>query len=321
MERQFSQKLAIPFYSVPAGKWRRYFDWHNFTDILKTCWGIVSAWRLLGKLKPDIIFSKGGFVSFPTVFAGWLRGIKVIAHESDIIPGLTTKLCLPFVTTQCLGFEASKKYFSKHKEKLVVTGIPLRTVILQGNKKRGLEFLKLQEHSKPILLILGGSLGAQKINQIITTNLFQLTKTYTIVHMTGVGKKTIDAQTNYIPYESFHEELADIYQCADIIISRAGATTLAELLTLKKKVILIPLGKDQSRGDQIVNANTHETVPTIRILFEEQLTIKNLLAKLEELKDVSDNFKTLAQFSHSQATEKVIETLSRTLNSKVRTQI
>lgn len=305
MEQQVSLKNGVPFYNIASGKWRRYFDFRNFTDPFKTIVGIGQAWQLLRKLRPDIIFSKGGFVSFPIVIAGWLRKIPIIAHESDIIPGLTTRLCLPFVTKQCLGFAESKTYFKNHQKKLVVTGIPLRSIILQGDPVRGLQFLGITKKEKPILLILGGSLGAQKINTTITQTLSELTKSYTVIHMTGIGKENIDKQKDYLPYPSFKEELADIYQCADIIVSMAGATTIAEILTIKKPVVLIPLGKDQSRGDQIINAKTFSYLPQIRVLPEEQLSPATLLSAIQELKSDQPVAPYADELSHANACEKV----------------
>lgn len=318
MEISASKKVAVPFYNIPAGKLRRYFALRNFTDPFRTVVGIIKAWFLLGKLKPQVILSKGGFISFPVVIAGWLRHIPIIAHESDIVPGLTTRLCLPFITKQCLGFVASKKYFTKHLDKLVVTGIPLRSEILHGTKEKGLRFLGIPKQSKPILLVLGGSSGAKKLNEVITQSFAELNKQFIVIHMTGLGKKTHEADTDYFPFESFSEELADIYQCADIIISRAGATTLAEILTLGKPAILIPLGKDQSRGDQIINAQTFTNLPQIRVVLEEHLNEKSLFTALSQLQNQTIPFAKNAAISHSNATKNVINVLqSINLESKI----
>lgn len=309
MEYQASQKNDVPFHNIPAGKLRRYFDWRNFTDVFKTLFGLIKAYILLGKLQPEIIFSKGGFVSFPIVFAGYLRKIPVIAHESDVIPGLTTKLCIPFVTKQCLGFDLSKKYLQKWSKKLITTGIPLRDRILHGDKKKGFDYLHLPFSERKVLLVLGGSLGSQKINQAINKALPQLMKNFTVVHMTGTGKEADSKDENYLPYSFFKDELGDVYQVADIIISRAGATTLAELLSLNKRSLLIPLGKDQSRGDQIINADSVKHLPNIRVLPESDLTTENLVVQLQELQNCPTDYQVPTEYSHTSATENVVKVI------------
>lgn len=307
MEKQVSHTNHVPFYKIASGKWRRYFDWRNFTDPFKTLWGIGQALVSLAKLKPSVIFSKGGFVSFPVVIAGWMLRIPIIAHESDIIPGLTTRLCLPFVTKQCLGFIEGKKHIKKYSEKLIVTGIPLRARILNGEAQKGLNFLEIKEKTHPLLLILGGSLGAMKINEVIIQSLAQLTKNYTVVHMTGAGKEYLSKQHNYLPYASFKDELADIYQAADIIVSRAGATTLAEILTIHKPAILIPLGRDQSRGDQIINAKTFSHLPSIRVLAEENLSSETLLKSIKDLEQNQSDITYSDTLSHKAACNEICQ--------------
>ncbi len=309
MEFQASQRNAVAFHNIPAGKLRRYIDWRNITDIFKTLFGIIKAFFVLGKLKPDLVFSKGGFVSFPVVVAAYLRKVPVIAHESDVIPGLTTKLCLPFVTKQCLGFETSKKYLTKWSQKLIYTGIPLRDNILHGSRQKGRSYLHISDNSRQILLVLGGSLGSKRINEAISAALPQLITSYTVVHMTGQGKETDHHADHYLSYSFFKDELSDVYQAADIIISRAGATTLAELLSLNKRVILIPLGKDQSRGDQIINAQTVEHLPNIRVIAEDKLNTQSLLHELQDLKNTPSDYQVPKEYSHTQATENVLKVI------------
>ncbi len=246
--------------------------------------GVVKAWWFLGKIKPQVIFSKGGFGSFPTVFAGWMRGIKVIAHESDAVPGLTTRLCFPFVTKQCLGFAASKKHFHKSQGKLLYTGVPLRAAILNGDSEKGLNFLGLTKKTKPILLVMGGSLGANAINQMIATILSKLLNQYTVVHSTGPQKSLVPNHPgDYFPYETLNESLADLYQAADLIISRAGASTVCEVLTLEKPAIFIPLPRSQSRGDQIVNCALIKDLPSLVVLDQDQLTPALLLSQINTM--------------------------------------
>ncbi len=245
---------------------------------------MAKAWWFLGKIKPDVIFSKGGFGSFPTVFAGWIRGITVIAHESDAVPGLTTRLCFPFVTKQCLGFAASKKHFHQSLEKLLYTGVPLRSAILNGDSEKGLNFLGLTQKTKPILLVMGGSLGANAINQMIATILPSLLTQYTVVHSTGPQKSLISNHpAGYFPYETLNASLADLYKTADLIISRAGASTVCEVLTLEKPTIFIPLPRSQSRGDQIVNCALIKDLPSLMVLDQDKLTPALLLSQINTM--------------------------------------
>lgn len=246
--------------------------------------GVIKAWWFLGKIKPQVIFSKGGFGSFPTVLAGWMRGITIIAHESDAVPGLTTRLCFPFVTKQCLGFADSKKHFHKSAEKLIYTGVPLRSVILNGDSEKGLNFLGIIKKTKPLLLIMGGSLGANAINQMIATILPELLSKYTVVHSTGPQKGLVPNHPgDYFPYETLNACLADLYQAADLVISRAGASTVCEVLSLEKPAIFIPLPRSQSRGDQIVNCALIKDLPSIMVLDQDQLTAKRLLSKINTM--------------------------------------
>lgn len=292
---------------------RRYFDWKNFTDIFKTLVGTIKAWWILGRLKPNVVFSKGGFVSFPTVFAAWLRKIPVVAHESDVVPGLTTKLCFPFVKKQCLGFAASKKYFSKDQHKLIYTGVPLREAILKGNSENGLQFLGLTKKTKPVLLIMGGSLGATAINQLIITILPQLLKEFIVVHSTGAQKNILTTHhDSYFSYETLTDSLADLYQLADLVISRAGASTVCEILTLKKPAIFIPLTRKQSRGDQIVNCELIKELPSLSILDQDMLTPEVLLHTIQSMcQSIKNSYDTQgwSSFSCKDSSESIAQIL------------
>lgn len=261
--------------------------------------GIAVAYRKLRQLKPDLIFSKGGFVSFPVVIAGKILSIPIIAHESDIIPGLTTKLCFRFVTKQCIGFASGRQYFDQ-PEKVIHTGTPLRPSIFMGNAENGLIRLGLNKKTKPILLCMGGSLGAAAVNQLLTNLLPKLLPLYTVIHSTGTGKNThTEHPEGYHPFESIGtDELADFYQCADIIISRAGATTVCEITSLKKAAILIPLPRSQSRGDQIINAKEVSILPGITMIEEEQLTAQHLMEAINATAQMSKTDYTTKAWQH-----------------------
>ncbi|QBR84444.1 undecaprenyldiphospho-muramoylpentapeptide beta-N-acetylglucosaminyltransferase [Legionella israelensis] len=275
--------VDIPFHSVRSGKLRRYMSWQNFIDPFKIFWGMIQAWFLLHRLKPDVVFSKGGFVAVPVVIAAWLSRIPVVAHESDMSPGLANKLCFPFVKKICLTFPAAAKYF-KNEKKTVVTGTPIRQQLFKGNREAGLRLCQFHE-KKPCLLVMGGSMGAQSINLCIRKALPELTQEFQIIHL--CGKDKLDASlrqfAGYCQFEYVHQELPDLLAASDVVISRAGANALYELLALNKPHILIPLTKKASRGDQIQNAEYFQQQQISYVIKEESLTPEYLMSMLSEL--------------------------------------
>lgn len=245
-EGDLIKKLGIPFMAIPCGKLRRYFSFKNFVDMWKIPMGVIKAYRILKKFKPDSVFAKGGFVSMPVVLAASRLKIPIILHESDVIPGLTNKSCARYADKICISFEATRPYFSKYADKIVMTGNPVRAWLKDGNKEKG---------DKPVLLVIGGSQGALQINELIMASLDELLNKFQIVHIRGRGNldKSI-SRRGYTQYEYLGDEMKDIYAISDVVVSRGGANSLAELAFLKKRAVIIPLGKDASRGDQIVNA-------------------------------------------------------------------
>jgi len=283
IEKEMIQPLAIPFYAVSSGKLRRYFSLKNFLDPFKILLGMLHSFFLLYKLKPDVVFSKGGFVAFPVVVGAWLNRIPVVAHESDMSPGLANRLCFPFVTKICLTFAAGKKHF-KQQDKIEVTGTPIREQLLAGNSARGLTLCGFNEN-KPCLLVIGGSLGAGSINRSIREALPELTQEFQVIHLCGKGK--IDASliglAGYYQFEYVHEELADLFAAATVVISRAGANSLYELLALGKPHILVPLSAKVSRGDQIQNARYFQGLGVSIVIQDELLNADTLLQSLRDL--------------------------------------
>ena len=290
IERQLINHIAIPYYPISSGKLRRYFSWRHFSDPFKVAYGFLQSFCLLRKLKPDLVFSKGGFVALPVVFAAWLNRIPVIAHESDIMPGLANRLSFPFVNHICVTFEAGRKYF-KNQKKVSVTGTPIRSSLLNGNDTKGRALCGFS-NDKTILLIVGGGLGAEKINQTIRKLIPQVLTEFNIVHLCGEGK--VDAQFEHIPgYKQFdyaNETMPDLMACADLVISRAGANTVYELLALKKPHIFIPLSRQVSNGHQVANANYFAKKGVSFVLEQEQLTADSLLAAIHHLKENSHIF-------------------------------
>jgi UDP-N-acetylglucosamine--N-acetylmuramyl-(pentapeptide) pyrophosphoryl-undecaprenol N-acetylglucosamine transferase len=285
IEKEIIAKTAVPYYGILSGKLRRYFSWQNFIDPFKVIAGFFQAFFLCRQLKPAVVFSKGGFVAFPVVFAAWLNRIPVVAHESDLTPGLANRLSFPFAKVICLTFPESKKYF-KNQKKWVVTGTPLREELFLGDANKGRALCRFSA-AKKIILVYGGGLGANAINKAVRDLLPKLLVDYQVVHLCGKGKldSHFDNLSGYIQFEYLHDELPDVMACADLVISRAGANSLYELLALQKLHILIPLSTAGSRGDQIDNAKYFASLGLSQVIFEEELTPEKLLEKIHWLAD------------------------------------
>lgn len=265
---------SVNYFAISTGKLRRYMDWQNVKDPFKTIKGVFQAYRLINKRKPKVVFSKGGFVSVPVVLGAWLNRVPVLIHESDITPGLANRIAIPFATGVCTTFPETAKMLQPDKCRHV--GAVIREEVKQGNAKRGRDFCGF-DFIKPVILIMGGSLGAKKINQTLRQALPYLTERFQIVHL--CGKNNVDTSIespNYRQYEYINEQLPDIFAMTDIVISRAGSNSIFEFLSLKKPMLLIPLTKEQSRGDQILNAQSFEKSGYCDILYEERLTKESL---------------------------------------------
>ena len=285
IEKEIITDANIDYFAISSGKLRRYFDMKNFTDPFKVMKGVCQATRILSKEKPDVVFSKGGFVAVPVVIAASMKRIPVIAHESDLTPGLANKLAAPFCDKLCVTFRESLKYIKENKG--VLTGTPIRQEILQGNKAKGKEICNFK-NDKEILLVIGGSLGAKSINDEIRKNINEILKDFNIIHVCGKGNldESLKGREGYLQFEYVKEELPHLLKAADFVVSRAGANGIFELLALKKPTLLIPLSKKVSRGDQILNANSFEKEGYSLVLDEDEMVEKNLLmVKLNELRN------------------------------------
>lgn len=248
------EKINIPYKSVTCGKLRRYFSVENLIDIFKVPIGIVQAYFILRRFRPDVVFSKGGFVSVPVVIAGSWLGTQVIIHESDVRPGLANRICARYADKICISFEETKNYFKKYSRKIIYTGNPVRKSITEGEAEKGYKFTGLDKH-RPVILVMGGSQGAQQINDLVRGGMDELLKRFQIVHIRGRGNLDISLhRKGYVQYEFLDEQMKDVYAISELVISRGGANSLAEIAALKKKALVIPLGTAASRGDQIENA-------------------------------------------------------------------
>ncbi len=281
-KRLISDFPDIPYYGIATGKFRRYLDVKNFTDPFRVVKGYAEARKVLKTEKPDVLFSKGGFVSVPVVRAAASLHIPCIIHESDMTPGLANKLCIPVAQKVCCNFPETLKMLPVEKAEL--TGSPIREELSRGNKIAALELCKFTT-SKPVIMVIGGSLGAESINQVVREALDKLLIDFQVVHI--CGKDKVDNLrlniSGYTQFEYLKSELKDVFAMADVVISRAGANAICELLALKKPNLLIPLPAGSSRGDQLLNAASFESQGYSVVLNEDYLTADTLVEKVHEL--------------------------------------
>lgn len=282
IEKKLIEDMRIPYHGISSGKLRRYFDVKNFSDPFRVIKGYGEASRLMKSLKPDVVFSKGGFVSVPVVMAAKNHRIPAIIHESDMTPGLANKLCIPSATKICCNFPEAMEHLPKGKA--VLTGTPIRQELFNGNPLDAIQFTGLQAN-KPTILVIGGSTGSVKVNEAVRECLDELLKTYQVIHLCGKGKLDIayEHRDGYVQYEYIKKELSSLLALADIVISRAGANAICELQALAKPNLLIPLGANASRGDQILNAESFKKQGFSYVLPEEELTKETLLNAVDQV--------------------------------------
>jgi len=318
IEKKITTAKNIKFYGIASGKLRRYFSWQNFIDPFKILFGILKSLILLIRLKPKIVFSKGGFVAFPVVFAAWLLRIPVIAHESDLTPGLATKLSVPFARYICLTFAKAKDYF-KNTAKLKVTGTPIRESLFTGDSSKGQDLCDFIDRTKPCLMIIGGGSGAMAINRVIRQNLDELLINFNIVHLCGIGKVDSSIIKNgYKQFDYVTDDMPDLFAMSDVIISRSGANSVYEILALAKPHIFIPLPLSASRGDQIHNANYFKKLGISLVIDEAQLTKDSLLQALTEISLTKEQrIRKIKNLNVTSGTENIVKLISKTVLDKV----
>lgn len=282
IEKKLIADFDIPYYGIATGKFRRYFDVKNLTDPFRVIKGFGEARKYLKKIQPDIIFSKGGFVSVPVVRAAASLHIPCIIHESDMTPGLANKLCIPVAQKVCCNFPETLAMLPK--DKAVLTGSPIREELTKGNKIAALDFCGFTAN-KPVIMVIGGSLGAASVNQAVRDALPRLLEDFQVVHICGKDKidNTLLNKEGYVQFEYVKAELKDLFAMADLVISRAGANSICELLALKKPNLLIPLSANSSRGDQILNAKSFESQGYSMVIDDDSLSAEILAEKVLEL--------------------------------------
>ena len=289
IERTLIEAEGIPYYSISTGKLRRYLSKENIKDMFRVVKGIAEAKKLIKRLKPDLVFSKGGFVAVPVVLGAKSNNVPVIIHESDITPGLANKIAMPSARVVCSTFPETLQYVPKGKG--VHTGTPIRKELFEGDRQKGLAACKFTGE-KPVLLMMGGSLGAVKLNHCLREILPELVKTFDVIHLCGKGN--LDAhlreQEGYMQFEYVSDGLNDLFAAADFIVSRAGSNSISEFLALKKPHLLIPLSARASRGDQILNAASFEKQGFARVLDEDEMTAESMKKEIFELYENKEKY-------------------------------
>lgn len=314
IEKELIEQFGIPYHGISTGKLRRYFSLQNFTDPFRVIKGLDEARKLVKILKPDVIFSKGGFVSVPVVLAGKSRKVPTIIHESDMTPGLANKLSLSSATKVCCNFPETLEHLPEGKA--VLTGSPIRQELLSGDKFKAREFLHFTS-DKPVIMIVGGSLGAVAVNNAVRAILPELLKKYQIIHLCGKGKvdESLLNMEGYAQFEYIRDELKDLFAITDIVISRAGANAICELLALHKPNLLIPLSANASRGDQILNARSFERQGFSMVLEEEELTNEILLGAINNLYENRETYiDTMKKSNQQNSIDTIIDLIESLAN-------
>ena len=290
IEKRLIEEMGIDYQGISSGKLRRYLSAKNFTDPFRVLKGYREAKKIIKEYAPDVLFSKGGFVSVPVVLAAKKYKVPVIIHESDMTPGLANKLSISAATTVCHNFPETSEYLPKGKS--LLTGSPIREELKKGDKLAGLNMCGFTAN-KPIIMVIGGSLGAVAVNEAVRGSLDTLLKRYQIVHLCGKGKtdSSLNDLQGYKQYEYIKTELKDLFAMSDIILSRAGANAICEIVALRKPSILIPLSARASRGDQLLNAASFKKQGLSEVIEEEDLTKELLADTINFVYDNRDKYK------------------------------
>lgn len=311
IEKKLISEFGIPYYGVSTGKFRRYFDPKNFSDPFRVIKGCSEAKKILKQLKPNVIFSKGGFVSVPVIWAASSLKIPCIIHESDLTPGLANKLCIPKATKICCNFPETLKYLPE--DKAVLTGSPIREELLKGNKEAAYKLCGF-DNSRPVIMIMGGSQGASAINKVVRDALPRLLNEFQVIHICGQEKmdNMLLTTPGYKQFDYVKGELKDLFAITDLVVSRAGANAICELLALRIPNILIPLPLAASRGDQLLNAASFESQGYSIVIQEENLDEDSLVDSLQELYNNKDAYvEKMEQSSQYNAINSIIDLIEK----------
>ena len=290
IEKTLVTEQGVKYYGIASGKLRRYLSLQNLTDPFRVLKGCAQARKLIREINPDVVFSKGGFVSVPVVLAAKSAKVPAILHESDMTPGLANKLCIPSAVKVCCNFPETMRNLPA--DKAVLTGSPIRRELLKGDPEFAFEFCGFTE-KKPTIMAVGGSLGAAPLNTALRGILPELLSKFNVIHLCGKGKvdESLAGTPGYVQFEYIESELKDLFALADVIISRAGANAICEILALAKPNLLIPLSAAASRGDQILNARSFERQGFSLVMEEEEITNEKLLQTIMDLYEHRDDYK------------------------------
>lgn len=305
IERSLISDCGVPYHGIATGKFRRYFDLKNFTDPFRVIKGYFEAKNYIKTIKPDVVFSKGGFVSVPVVKAAAKCKVPVIIHESDMTPGLANKLSFSSAKKICCNFPETVAMLPE--DKAVLTGSPIRDELYTGDKEKAKAFTGFNDN-KPVVMVMGGSLGALHVNEAVRKILPELLTKYNIIHLCGKGKtdEKLLETAGYRQYEYIKDELKDLFALCDVIVSRAGANAICEIAALAKPNILIPLPAKSSRGDQILNAKSFEKQGFSVVIEEENLTDELLLKSINDLYENRDRYISAMKESEQKEAVEVI---------------
>ena len=311
IERELVEGLDLTYIPISTGKLRRYFSWNNLKDVFKVIKGIFQSINRIRKIKPNITFSKGGFVSVPVVIGSWFNRVPVICHESDLTPGLANKISQPFSKMIMVTFKETSKFIKN--DKAFYLGPVIRDSLKNGDINKGKEFFKIT-NDKPNILIMGGSLGAKKLNEIILDNLDELLEKYNIIHGVGKGNLSEETKEGYYQREYIGKELKDVLALSDVIVSRAGSNAIFEFLYYKKPMLLIPLPSTASRGDQIENAENFRKKGFAEVIQQDDLNEENLLTTIDLLYiDREKYMANMKNFEFNDSVRIIYENIEKTM--------
>ena len=311
MEKSLIADYGIPYHGISSGKLRRYFDVKNFTDPFRVIKGFSEAKKLMKELHPDVVFSKGGFVSVPVVIAAGRKKIPAVIHESDMTPGLANRLCFSSAAKICCNFPETVPNLPAGKA--VLSGSPIRSELREGSAEAGRAFCGIGT-DKPVILIMGGSLGAANVNTAIRRILPDLLSHFYVIHLCGKGKldESLQNTPGYVQFEYIKDELKDLFALCDLVISRAGANAICELLYLQKPNLLIPLSANASRGDQVLNARSFEKQGFSVVLEEEEITDEVLIKTIASLFQNRDSYvENMRKSSQNDAVSTILDLLDQ----------
>ncbi len=315
IEKKLIEDIGVPYKGISSGKLRRYLSMKNLTDPFRVVKGYAEAKQIVKEYQPDVLFSKGGFVSVPVVLAAKKYKVPIIIHESDMTPGLANKISIPYAKMVCHNFPETAQHLPENKS--LLTGSPIRKELMTGNKLAGLDLCSFTAN-KPVIMVTGGSLGSEAINKAVREALFSLLPKYQIVHLCGKGKtdSTLNNMDGYVQFEYIKDEMKDIFAMSDLVISRAGANAICEIQALKKPSILIPLPASASRGDQILNANSFENQGFSKVLPEETLSTQTLIEAIDDVYNNRDKYiEAINNSSMTDAVTTIVNLIKETIEA------